>query len=81
MVSIILEFEASQGSCGLLFDLLYTIADLYPLENVGLVKSQDVGVGFDFSRPFLIVILFMFVTPCFSELPTSLLLPTPTPYS
>ena len=45
-----------------MFDPLLTIADLHFLGNMELVECQDVGVGFDFSPPFLIVILLMFVT-------------------
>ena len=83
VVSILLAFEAPQWSQDILFDPLYTIAYLHFFGNVGLVECQDVGVGFYFSSPFLMIILFMFVNPppVFLGLPTSLLLPTPTPYS
>ena len=65
VVFIFLAFEAPQGSRDVLFDSLYTIAYLHLLGNVGLVECQDIGVGFFFSSPFLIIILFMFVTSCF----------------
>ena len=65
MMSIFLAFEASQECWDIFSTPLGTAADIHSFRNIGLIKCQDVGVGFDFSPPFLIVILLMSIKPCF----------------
>ena len=47
VVFIFLTFQAPKGCWDILFNLQETIPDFHFLENMGLIKNQDVGVDLD----------------------------------
>ena len=67
VVSRFLIFEAPQGSWDVLLNSLKTIADILLFWSSGLIKCQDIMLIWNRCSPFLMEILFIFVTPCFSR--------------